>query len=63
MKIKPRYPYAEEVKLNLSFKSRKILEHYSSYTGFIPAQIIEEVLLRGIFLLIQDVVIKNWNAF
>ena len=44
MKIKPRYPDAEEVKLKLSLRSRKILEHYSSYTGLTPAQIIEEAL-------------------
>ena len=44
MKIKPKYPNAEDVKLRLSVQSRKILEHYSDYTGLTPAQIIEETL-------------------
>lgn len=44
MKIKPKYPNAEDVTLRLSFKSRKILEHYSDYIGLTPAQIIEETL-------------------
>jgi hypothetical protein len=44
VKIKPKYPNAEEIKLKLSFQSRKILEHYSDYTGLTPAQIIEEAL-------------------
>ena len=44
MKIKPRYPNTEEVKFKLSFQSRKILEHYSDYTGLTPSQILEEIL-------------------
>ncbi|PLR94638.1 hypothetical protein CVD19_16870 [Bacillus sp. T33-2] len=44
VKIKPKYPNAEDVTLRLSFQSRKILEHYSDYTGLTPAQIIEETL-------------------
>ncbi len=44
MKIKPRYPNAQKVSLNLSLQSRKILEHYSDYTGLTSAQIIEEIL-------------------
>ncbi|MEK5443398.1 hypothetical protein [Fredinandcohnia sp. FSL W7-1320] len=44
MKIKPKYPNTEEVKLKLSLQSRKVLEHYSNYTGLTPSQILEEVL-------------------
>lgn len=44
MKIKPRYPNAENVNMKLSLKSRKILEHYSDYTGLTPSQILEEIL-------------------
>lgn len=44
VKIKPKYTNAEDVKLKLSLQSRKILEHYSDYTGLTPSQIIEETL-------------------
>ncbi|WLR55436.1 hypothetical protein LC048_24790 [Mesobacillus subterraneus] len=44
MKIKPKYPNTEDVKFKLSFQSRKILEHYSDYTGLTPSQVLEEVL-------------------
>lgn len=44
MKIKPKYPNAVDVSLKLSLQSRKILEHYSDYTGLTPAQILEETL-------------------
>lgn len=44
MKIKPKYPDTEELKIMLSFKPRKILEHFSDYTGLTQSQVLEEVL-------------------
>ncbi|MDP4084975.1 MAG: hypothetical protein Q8934_10225 [Bacillota bacterium] len=44
MKIQPRYSNTEETPFNLTFKTRKILEHYSEYTGLTPSQILEEVI-------------------
>jgi hypothetical protein len=44
MKVKPRYVDTEEIILKLSFKSRKILEHYSDYTGLTESQLLEELL-------------------
>jgi hypothetical protein len=44
MKVKPRYVDTEEITLKLSIKSRKILEHYSDYTGLTQSQLLEEVL-------------------
>jgi hypothetical protein len=44
LKIKPKYPNTEDVNMKLSLKSRKILEHYSDYTGLTPSQILEEIL-------------------
>lgn len=44
MKVKPRYVDTEEITLKLTFKSRKILEHYSEYTGLTQSQLLEEIL-------------------
>lgn len=44
MKISPKYPNAEPVNLRLSYKSRKILDHYSDYTGLTASQVMEELL-------------------
>ena len=44
MKIAPKYPNTEEISHKLSFKSRKILEHYSDYTGLTESQVLEEIL-------------------
>lgn len=44
MKIAPKYPNTEEVSHRLSFKSRKILEHFSDYTGLTESQVLEEIL-------------------
>ncbi|WP_043932215.1 hypothetical protein [Bacillus sp. EB01] len=44
MKIKPRYTSTEETTFKLTLKTRKILEHYSEYTGLTPAQILEEMV-------------------
>jgi hypothetical protein len=44
LKIKPKYPNTEVVNLKLSFRSRKILEHYGDYTGLTEAQVLEELL-------------------
>ena len=44
MKVKPRYVGTEEIALKLTFKSRKILEHYSEYTGLTQSQLLEEIL-------------------
>lgn len=44
MKITPKYPNTEEISHKLSFKSRKILEHYSDYTGLTESQVLEEIL-------------------
>jgi len=44
MKVKPRYVDTEEIALKLTFKSRKILEHYSEYTGLTQSQLLEEIL-------------------
>lgn len=46
LKIKPKYVNAEEVNLKLSFQSRKILEHYSDYTGLTQSQVLEELLVH-----------------
>jgi hypothetical protein len=43
MKIRPRYASTEEITLKLTFKTRKILEHFSDYTGLTPSQLLEEV--------------------
>jgi hypothetical protein len=44
MKVKPKYVDTEDVAIKLSFKSRKILEHYSDYTGLTQSQLLEELL-------------------
>lgn len=44
MKIEPKYPNATPKQFKLSFKSHKILEHYSDYTGLTESQVLEEVL-------------------
>jgi hypothetical protein len=44
IKIKPKYVDTEEVVIKLTFKSRKILEHYSDYTGLTQSQLLEELL-------------------
>lgn len=44
MKIIPKYLNTESVNLRLSYKSRKILDHYSDYTGLTASQVLEEVL-------------------
>lgn len=44
MKVKPRYVDTEEISLKLTFKSRKILEHYSEYTGLTQSQLLKEIL-------------------
>lgn len=44
MKIKPKYIGTEETIFKLSFKSRRILEHYSDYTGLTQSQLLDELL-------------------
>lgn len=44
MKIAPKYPNTQPVTVSLSFKSRKILEHYAIYTGLTDSQLLEEML-------------------
>ncbi|WP_223639303.1 hypothetical protein [Planococcus sp. 4-30] len=44
MKIEPKYPNAEQKEFKLSMKARKILEHYSDYTGLTESQVLEEIL-------------------
>lgn len=44
MKIKPKYIGTEETLFKLSSRSRKILEHYSDYTGLTQSQLLEELL-------------------
>jgi hypothetical protein len=44
MKIAPKYPNAEHREFKLSYKSRKILEHFSDYTGLTESQVLEEIL-------------------
>ena len=44
MKIAPKYPNAENKEFKLSYKSRKILEHFSDYTGLTESQVLEEIL-------------------
>lgn len=44
MRIEPKYPNAEQKEFKLSIKSRKILEHYSDYTGLTESQVLEEIL-------------------
>ena len=46
MKIKPKYINAEDINFKLSFQSRKILEHYSGYTGLTQSQVLEEMLIH-----------------
>lgn len=44
VKVKLKYMNLKERKFNLSLRSRKILEHFSDYTGLAESQVLEETL-------------------